>query len=507
MSKSTQIEHRVLKTTAVSFLSTGLSILLQLITVPICLRYWGKSTFGTWLALSATYTLLRTIDGGFTTFVGNKLNMLYHTDKDKMRKIMASAVWGVLLLGSLQILIVLTLYFTHSMGLLMDTRDGNITTQQTIFGLVIMSITWILSGSYIGILHRFLIPAGMLYQLLWWMLLLQVSQSAAIFIAAYFQFSIFSAALFFSFAQASVYIISAFYIKRKLPKYFPWLKGSSFKVGVKEIYNSVPMTINGIVQQVGSSGLIILVSAMLGPAMVPIYSTMRTLSNLWTTVTNIVTAPLLPDIVRFHSTREPRKFSSVHQTHIVLMSIVINLSLLLAYPLIELVYTFWTSNKLPFDHELMSLLMASVAVFAFNSLFNVFLTGLNNNGYLIVSGVLRGLFVVLLSWIFIPYVGLDGIGYAVLSAEILLLGANNLIFIRQEMNKIGATENQMFTWYDYLSFFPVVIFLVGSSFIQKISPTFYVVTLICVLIGIYFSWCHLDIGIKSRIKKILRIIK
>lgn len=484
-----------------------MSIIIQLISVPICLRYWGKTTYGTWLALSAAYTILRTVDGGFTAFIGNKLNMLYHQDQQEMRRVLASAVWGVILLGSLQIIIVLGLYFSNSMSLIMGSAVSQISASQTIFGLMVMSLTWILSGSYIGMLHRFLIPNGMLYQLLWWVMLLQVSQSLSIMLAAYFQFSVFNAALFFAFAQAAVYISSAFYIKWRLPQFYPWLSGAKLKIGIREIINSFPMTVNGAVQQAGNSGVVVLVSAVLGAAVIPIYSTMRTLSNLWTTVTNIVTAPLLPDIVRFHATKELRKFIMVHKTHVLLMSVIINLSIMLAYPLIDTVYLYWTRGKLPIDHRLICLLLASVSVFALNSLFNTFLTGLNNGRYLVVMGALRGLFVLLAGYFLLPIFGLSGIGMAILLAEILLMAANTYIFIYGELQSIGAERENMFAWYDILCFASVLCFLLLNVLIVHLSIIYYVISLGLLLIGMIYAWINLDLEIKSRILRMLRLAR
>lgn len=504
----TNIEHRVLKTTAVSFLSTGISIVLQLITVPVCLHYWGKSVFGVWLSLSAAYTLLRTIDGGFTSYIGNKINLLYHKEQQQMRVVMASAIWGVLLLGALQIIFVLLLFITHNMDLIMGKDITNLTGKETLIGLIIMSVTWILTGSYIGILHRFLIPVGMLYQLLWWMLLLQVSQSLAIFTSAYLNLSILQTAILFAIAQSMVYISSAIYIKHKQPQYYPWLANSNIKIGIKEIFHSIPMTINGMIMQLGNSGLVVLIASMLGAAVVPVYTTMRTLNNLWTTVTNIVTAPLLPDIIRFHANREPHKFYAVHQMHLIMMNVIINLSLLLLYPFIPYLYEFWTRNTLGFNHTLISLLMASVSVFSINSLFNVFLTGLNNNGYLIAAGLLRGLFVIVISWILLNYFGsINGVGYAVLFTELLLFVINTYIFIRNEMNKMGMFNQNLFTWYNYLSFISVIMFLFASAILNHISIIYYIITIIIVCISIVFSWQNLDYDVKKRIKKLLRIAK
>ena len=44
------IEHRATKVSMVTGLSTLLSVAFQLISVPICLKYWGAENYGKWLA-------------------------------------------------------------------------------------------------------------------------------------------------------------------------------------------------------------------------------------------------------------------------------------------------------------------------------------------------------------------------------------------------------------------------------------------------------------------------
>lgn len=502
---SNKIEKRIVKTTLISFLSTGISILFQIIMVPICLYYWGKDEFGAWLSVSAAFTLIRTIDSGYTTYVGNRLNILYHKNQYEMRKVLASAIWGILFLCILQVAILICLYYSNRFNLLVGDKQLS-TGVNVVFILLMMTVIWMSTCAYIGILHRLLVPVGLMHQQLWWMLVLQVAQSVAIIIAAYCQMTIFSAALLFSISQSLVYITSGVYIRTQIPEFYPWVCGGDFKTAFDELKKSIPMSINGIVQQLGNSGLVVLVASVLGAAMVPVYSTMRTFSNLWTTVSNIVSAPLLPDVVRFHSTSEPHKLFQVNQVHLLLMGVV-NLSLLLIYPLISFIYIFWTHHKLEFNHSLMSLLMASVALFSINSLFNVFLTGLNSSKYLVVSGIVRGALVLLVSELLMSSCGIAGIGWGVLAGEAVLMLLNDVIFMPLEMKKIGGGHLKIFTWRSYLSFSPVIIFMIATAIMKSISIIFYILSVAVTIFGLYFSWENLNSNLKLRILQTLRLKK
>src|SRR5262245_64744310 len=97
-----RVESRTAKVVLVTTLSTALAVVLQLVSVPLCLRFWGNETYGLWLALFALFNLLRTLDTGFTAYVGNEINLDYHRDEAALRRTLASAVSGAVVVGALE---------------------------------------------------------------------------------------------------------------------------------------------------------------------------------------------------------------------------------------------------------------------------------------------------------------------------------------------------------------------------------------------------------------------
>ena len=49
------IEYRASRVSLVTGTSTALSIVFQIISVPVCLRDWGQETYGSWMALFAAF--------------------------------------------------------------------------------------------------------------------------------------------------------------------------------------------------------------------------------------------------------------------------------------------------------------------------------------------------------------------------------------------------------------------------------------------------------------------
>src|SRR4030088_1964199 len=100
-----RIEHRAARVSFVTGLSTVLTVAFQLISVPVCLELWGKESYGSWLALFSAFMLVRSLDGGYAVFVGNKLNYLYHENIPALREHLSSAIAGIFVSGSVQLML------------------------------------------------------------------------------------------------------------------------------------------------------------------------------------------------------------------------------------------------------------------------------------------------------------------------------------------------------------------------------------------------------------------
>jgi len=499
------IERRIAKVSLVTGVSTALSIGLQLLSVPVCLRYWGKDTYGIWLSLFAAFTLMRTVDGGYIGYVGNKLNMLYHRDEQALRVTLASAVWGVAFLGVLQLMILALLFATDSVGTIMDSQHSPTAAREAVLALLVLSLSWIFTGSYLGIVHRFLIPVGLMYQAAWWSMGFQVTQFGALIASAVLGLGILQAAMLFGSVQAVVYIASAVYIKLKLPRFYPWWTGPSRVVGMSDLLRSVPFTVGGVLQQGGSSGLVMLVSAFLGPAAVPAFASIRTMSNLWTTLTNILTTPLLPDVVRFQAKRGGQKLLAVYQAHWLLVGSAVNLSILIAYPFLETLYGIWTDNQLLLDKQLLSFLLASVSLAGMSALMTTLLSGLNHSGFMITGAALRGGLALFVGALLLPTYGLAGLGFAVLIAEGVVLAVTVLWFFRRELARIGAEAKPSLLGWSWFSSGCVVTYLLAESFGLSVGSSLYWIAISGVVLGSVCSWRGLNADIKKRVRSLLQL--
>lgn len=495
--------HRFAKVSTVTFLSTIITLLSQIISVPVCLHYWGNGLYGEWLAVMAAVVMIRTIDGGYVWYIGNKLNVLYNSDHDELRLTLASSAWGIALLGLIQILLVLFAYYFSSVRSILGL-NLNFDNKDIFLGLIILIVSWAFSGSYIGILHRFLTPVGRMYDQAWWMMSYQVGLFIAVIVSASLRLSLLDACIFVALVQFFIYIASAIYIKIKLPEYYPWLKNANLKIGLQDLIKSIPLTIGSMLQQLSNSALVILVSSTLGFALVPLFTSIRTISNLWNTMITIISTPLLPDIVRYQAQGDGDKLLKVHEVYLLLLALLVDLSIMILYPFLRFIFNSWTGKHLIFDNRLISILLAAIVVYGITSLIYTLLSGINNSRYILVTTAMRGLISLVLGVIFLHYMGLSGLGFAIFIAEIMILFVTIFYFFYPLMSKMGVDfkESSFFNWL-LLPPLSVVIYLITQYLGANVFNITFILSFLGIIIGIIMGVMNLDHEVRSKLKSFL----
>lgn len=497
------IEHRAAKVSLVTGLSTLLSIGFQLISVPICLKYWGKETYGSWLALYAAFMLVRSLDTGFISYVGSKLNTLYHQDQNALREHLASAITGIAFIGALQLSIGVAAIFSDGLVLLLGVPSDTVSDHRSSLALLVLIGTWALFGSYLGIVHRLLIPTGMMYQAAWWAMGFQVSQFTGIILAAILHFDMLQTSLLFAFLQLSIYFASAIYIRQKLPAYYPWWRGGRPRTGIKDLGRSMWLTTSNLILQGATNGTVILVAALSGPAAVPVFTTVRTLANLWTNVTSVLSTPLLPEVVRYHATGEGRKIVTISEAYWVLVGTAVNLGVLITYPLIEPMYGYWTAHAVSLDKSLLCLLLASVIVANVGGLITLYLNGINSLRVVLVASVIRGILSLGAGGFLFFHFGLAGFGMGILGGELLALLVMERYFVKRELSRQSISMPLRSLAPITVSTVSVLLYLMSEGFGFTLARFLYPVALLGVVIASLWGWRGLEQGVRTRLVRMI----
>jgi O-antigen/teichoic acid export membrane protein len=501
---ATVVETRAAKAALASALSMGLSVVLQLVSVPVCLNYWGQQTYGLWLALAALTSLFRTLDSGFAAYVGNEINLQYHREPEAMRRTLASALWGALIVSAIELLGGAAIIFSGALALLLGVPEDAAREGSAGLAFAVLLIGYIVSTApYLGVVNKLLVPAGMLHQATWWYMGLQIAQSAALVAAAAFKLSLPDAAVLSAGAMAATHLGSAIYIARKLPAFLPWWSRPSWSVGVRDLLRSTVMVGATLLSQAGASGMVMLVSGSFGAAALPAFTTVRTLASLWTTLCQVLTAPLLPDVVRYHAQREPAKLVAMFETHWLIANGVLNLSLLVALPFIDFAYHTWTSGKVALDPAFLCTMLLATVLATPGSLIVVYLVGINDLRAITMLYAVRGLAPLAAGLALMPWLGLGGAGAAVAIGEFLGPVVVGGLYFRRQLYRLDERASPR--WQPAaLGTGITAVLLIGRAWSGTTGWLTYTGALCAVLASVIWGWSGTDPEVRARGLRLLR---
>ena len=493
----TRVEHRAAAVSLVTGLSIVLSVGFQLISVPICLHFWGIERYGAWLTIFTASTMFRTVDGGFINFVGNRLNLLYHADHSALRSVLASSTVGVAILGVVQLgLVLIAVSVGRHGGLFGAVAD--MPGEEGRLGLVILVVVWIFSGSYLGIVHRLLIPSGLMYQAAWWSMGLQASLFFAVVIAALARMDLLGASMLIGAVQAAVYLASAVYIRRRLPEFFPWWKHPDWRTGLADLRGSSIFLLSGVFQQSATSGVVLLISAKLGVGVLPAFTTVRTMANLWNNVTTTLTSPLLPDVIRYHASQQTEKILSLTQAHAWLLGSVVNIGIVLAYPFLLVAYGYWTGGKLTLDMSLFAALLGAVALANAGALMNLYLSGINHARAVLWLAFLRAVLTLGVGWFAIS-LGLSGIGLGIVIAEFACFTLVSVHFFPDAMQQVDGKRQWPRLQWAWVSLMCVLLFLFAAAIEGGFPRSAFGLSLLGMATASWLGWRELDVEVRGRL--------
>jgi len=372
------IQQRTAHASVAGLVSTAASIVLQIATVPFVLTFWGAERYGLWLAVMAVVMTVRSIEGGYITFVGNQFNVLYHESRDRLQRTLGASIAMCAGLGAVQILVSAALLASGSDSILWGAGKGHLDGDNAGVALIVLVVAWALAGNFPALLNRLLVPAGMLSHAIWWSLAYQATLFAVVMLAAWLGASIQRAAAAYAAAQALIYLTSAGYIRRKLPEFYPWWHGGRLSTGLQDLSRSIVLTVNSGVQQAGVSGALLVVSSFLGPAMVAAFGTARTLANFGTALGGVFANALAPELVRYFVTAQHEKLLLAFRATALSSGLAVNVSLLALIACAEPVYAIWTNGRLSLDLPVFLGLAAAVSAWSAGWPFCNFLAVINS---------------------------------------------------------------------------------------------------------------------------------
>jgi O-antigen/teichoic acid export membrane protein len=413
------LERRALSGTLIGAGAFVLNALQTFLLVPVLLGAWGAERYGVWLALQALVGLVAMLDNGHQNYVGNEMAKLYFADRAALRRTLASSIWTAVAIGGVEVAVAFALgaggFLPRAIGL----PPAVVEREHLFASLAIATAAWVLTGSVGGILGRLLPPAGMFTRFSAWGIVARVVQTVAIAGAALGGLGILGTTLVAQAASLLYYVALLRDLRRQFPDLSPMHAGADAAVGARNFGKSLVLTVSTLVAQLQQNGLNLLVTGALGAAALPVIATARTVASTFLQAANILSAPLQPEMVRFHVKREYDKLGATFGASWLLGGTAIQLGILAVLPVLAPLYVLWTRHALPFDRGLFADLALAVSLRMLGTPLLAYLGSINHLRAVSTANVAQSVVVLGVAALGMKALGLHAAGLAILLGEVV----------------------------------------------------------------------------------------
>lgn len=440
-----RLETRLAAGSFASFVSLLFGIVTAIVQVPLLLDAWGEETYGAWLLVTATYSLIISLDLGHQNYVANKISMLGLHDVAASRRVLGSAVKAACLIGMAEVAAAVVVVWSGLFSVWIPAERGaydSICAQAGV-SLIAQTLFFAFAGSIGGILVRLYVAAGLYARSQW----IGIAQRLAMFVAlvgaAASGFSMASATCFYVIAGAMVCVFTFHDLRKKFPAYWPWWESGSLKTGLRQAALSLGLTATSVSDQCAAAGLLGISGSRMHAAGVATLGTLRTLSNSILQAAGVLVLPVLPDLSRFAASADHEKASATLAVLWFISTAPLCIAVTIFGPIAGAFFNWWTRGALTFSVALFTLLALGALVRQWQSPMALFLFSANRVRAQVIISVLRTSALILtLAVGFYLVVDIAVAGAAVVASELLAAAATAVfasLFLREMRGQLPIT--------------------------------------------------------------------
>lgn len=410
----------------------AITIIIQLVSLPIFLHYWDTSTYGVWLMLSAIPAYLAMADVGMVTAAGNKMTMsIGKGDLLETIKIFQSAqLFMGLVCGSIALLVVPLILWMPFLG--MEKLDRRVTLIALMIG-VLLSLFGGLAEAVFKSTQRYAAGTmlGNCVRFGEWL-----GQMISVVIGGGFVVVALS-----GLAVRLIGSIIGMVLATRGDHGLRWGIGAANRDEIRIMLKPALLFMAfPLANALSFQGLTLLVGTLFGPIAVALFNTYRTIARIAVQVTAIFSHALWPEFSRLFgqgSTEVIEKLFRRASLLGVAQALFLSLALYFVSPwLLEI----WTHGAIQFIPSLMSLMLLYAVVSGIWHIPRVLLMATNQHSILAYWSLVSGALSVGLAWLLGRFFHLNGVVVAMLVSEIFIaINCTWLAYraIKNSVNKKG----------------------------------------------------------------------
>lgn len=418
----TSPKTRIMSGMAANLYSQVITVVAQLVSLPIYLSRWNTDQYGRWLMISAIPAYLAISDVGILTAAGNLMSMHQaRRETAEVNRVFHSSLAAMLVLLPSLALCACVLLLSFSFGLDRDQHGA-------LYALVLTGLLHMASGLFDAIYRSFgKYPRGT-FLLTSFRILDYCGMFAGVFIGG----TLTSAALGYLASRVIASVVMFALARRDVPL----IRWNWWDADLGLIRRLLRSGIGFLSFPFGSllilQGLVVLVGAQLGGSAVALFNSIRTLTRLLTQLSLTAAKAMSPEIsALFGAGREAEAIQLSNQ---VLWRVVLFTALgaLVLAPLGPTILQHWSRGKIRFDGTIYAYLLAAAVAAAYWQIQAVRLTATNRHSLLATIFLLSSAAALLLAYVTEPRFGVSAAAAATCFVDFTMIVGTTTALRRAE---------------------------------------------------------------------------
>ena len=411
--------QRILKMLGALFTGMGLTVIAQLVLPPAFLHFYGVSRYGEWLVLSGTLGYLSTLNFGITTYASNELTMLHKRGEAvRYRQLQGSTLALSLVMISFGVLLSALVFFIPIAKLLHLSTMTQSEVALTAFFLGLETMVAIIGGYYNNL---FMVIEEAHRGLTWGNVRFLGATAAAAGLAVFrVRFSTLAIGQFLMVVLLTAF--SIYDLRRRMGDLPLGLKGANWKTAKSTLAPSGMFGMIFAQQFLIFQAPLIMLQWIVGPSVVVVFSTSRTILSTARQSLSKVTNAIAPEITLSYAHQNMKRLLNIFHYSEKLVFAGIPIANLGAYLFAPVLLQIWLHRPSLFDtytYGLMALISGAMSMRDHKQFFQ-FSTNMHKRLSIIVF--FGNLFMIALSIPFTIKLGLNGFLYMWLISELAQMG-------------------------------------------------------------------------------------
>lgn len=410
------VRHRIVQGIGANGFGQGVTLLTQLVSVPIFVAAWGMDLYGEWLIVSAIPTYLALSDIGLTATAGNLIAILSEKRDVKQMLSVYQSTWAMVSILSITLLALLLtfIWFIDTSQLLGLTRITGTMLNSTLL-LLFCYVALSLQTGILQLPFRVTKENPLSVTIVNSIRFLEWSAATIVVVAGWTVVAV-ACAFVLTRAIGNIYLFWILRNRQKLP-----LRLGIQHVDLHALKTLFRPSIASMCFPIGLSltlqGFIILIGYVIGSSGVALFNIYRTLTRVPIQAVTSINQAVWPEISYAYGANDPKK---TYRLVVKMLQLGIGLGIAATGVIVatgESIINIWITQTLEHNASLLIALALTAFIHIFWQPFWVAQVAINKHSYFAIVFLSISVLSLFLGWVYLEKFSLQGAGYALLLTE------------------------------------------------------------------------------------------